>query len=73
MNRVLRITAGLLFGALLGAGLVLLFAPRGGVETRQLIQDRIQDILDEGRRTAEERRLELTFQLETLKQPVPKA
>lgn len=60
---------GLVLGVAMSVGLVLLFTPQSGVETRQMIQDRIQEILDEGRRAAEERRLELTARFETLKEP----
>jgi gas vesicle protein len=67
--KVSRIAAGIVLGALASATLVLLFAPRSGAETRQMIQDRIQSILDEGREAAEARRLELTEQFEALKQP----
>ncbi len=65
----LRIVAGLLLGAALAGGLVLLFTPRSGAETRQLIQERVQAIALEGREAAEARRLELTSRFETLKQP----
>jgi gas vesicle protein len=67
--KVSRIAAGIVLGALASAALVLLFAPRSGAATRQMIQDRIQSILDEGREAAEARRLELTEQFEALKQP----
>jgi gas vesicle protein len=69
MSRALRTTAGVLMGMLVGAGLVLLFAPRSGTATRRLIQERIQAIQAEGRQAAEERRLELKTQFESLKQP----
>jgi gas vesicle protein len=71
MNRILMFGGGLLFGAMVGAGLVLLLAPQSGVETRQLIQERVQDILEEGRLAAEERRQELQAQLEDLKRSSP--
>jgi gas vesicle protein len=71
MNRVLEFGAGLLLGAMVGAGLVLLFAPQSGAETRQLIQERVQDILEEGRQAAEVRRLELQTHFEDLKRPSP--
>jgi gas vesicle protein len=73
MNRMLRFGGGLLLGAMLGAGLVLLLAPQSGVETRQLIQERVQDILEEGRMAAEVRRSELQARFEDLKQPSPRA
>ena len=69
MDKILRIFSGLLVGAVVGAGLALLFAPRSGAETRQLIQERIDDILAEGRQAAEARRLELMTQFEMLKRP----
>jgi gas vesicle protein len=73
MNKALRLLAGLFVGGLFGAGLVLLLAPRTGDETRRLIRERIQAILAEGQQASEERRLELTAQLEALKQPRPPA
>ena len=69
MNRILEFGGGLLLGAVVGAGLVLLLAPQSGVETRQLIQERFQDILEEGRMAAEVRRLELQARFEDLKRP----
>ena len=69
MNRVLSIATGLLLGAAFGAILVLLFAPRSGADTQQLIRDRIEEVVAEGQRAAETRRLELTERLEMLKQP----
>ena len=69
MGRVFRITAGMVLGAAVAAGLVLLFTPQSGAETQKMIKDRIDAILDEGRQAAEMRRLELQTQFETLKQP----
>lgn len=69
MNRVLSIASGLLLGAVFGAGLTLLFAPNSGAETQQLIRDRVEEVLAEGRQAADARRLELTERFQTLKQP----
>jgi gas vesicle protein len=69
MDRVLRFVGGVVVGAALGAGLVLLMAPRSGEETRRMIQERAQAVLDEGRQAAEARRQELTAQLSAMKQP----
>jgi gas vesicle protein len=71
MNRGLALVSGLFLGALVGAGLVLLFAPGSGAETQQAIRDYVQGVLDEGQQAAEGRRLELTARLEELKQPKP--
>ena len=71
MNRVLMFGGGLLLGAMVGAGLVLLLAPQSGVETRQLIQERVLDILEEGRVAAEVRRQELQTRFEDLKRSSP--
>ena len=69
MNKVVSITAGLIVGAAVGAGLVIFLAPQGGEETRQAIRDRIDSILAEGQQAAETRRLELSERFSTLKQP----
>ena len=69
MGRVFRITAGMVLGAAVAAGLVLLLTPQSGAETQKMIKDRVDAILDEGRQAAEMRRLELQTQFETLKQP----
>jgi gas vesicle protein len=67
--RFFRITMGMMLGMLVGAGVVLLFAPQSGTDLRQTIQDRIQAIVDEGQQAAAARRLELAAQFEALKQP----
>jgi gas vesicle protein len=73
MGKLIRVTAGLLAGALFGAAIVLLFAPQSGAETQQLIRDRVEGIMAEGQQAAEQRRLELTQRFESLKQPGPQA
>ncbi|MFN2243028.1 MAG: YtxH domain-containing protein [Anaerolineae bacterium] len=70
MGRVFRILAGVLLGAAVTGGLVLLFTPQSGEDTRRMIEERIEAILAEGREAAETRRLELQSQFETLKEPV---
>jgi gas vesicle protein len=69
MGRFLSITAGLALGAAVGAATVLLLTPRSGEETKQMIRDRFDEIVAEGQRAAETRRLELTERFEALKQP----
>jgi gas vesicle protein len=69
MSRGLQFVEGLVLGAALSAAVVLLFVPQSGVQTRQMIRDRIQEVVDEGRQAAEERQLELTSRFERLKEP----
>lgn len=69
MSRGLHFVEGLVVGAALSVAVVLLLTPQSGVEMRQRIQDRIQEVLDEGRQAAEERRLELTTRFERMKEP----
>lgn len=71
MSRGSKIAGGMLLGAMFAAGLVLLYAPRSGAETQRLIRERIESVLSEGRQAAEARRVELTAQFESLKQPRP--
>jgi gas vesicle protein len=61
--------AGMVLGATLAAGLVLLFTPQSGADMQRMIKERIEAILAEGRQAAETRRLELQTQFETLKEP----
>jgi gas vesicle protein len=69
MGRIVQFLTGLFFGALVGAGLVLLLAPHSGDDTRQMIRDRVEAIRAEGERAAEAKRLELRAHFEELKQP----
>ena len=69
MSKVFRIMGGMLLGATVAAGLVLLFTPQSGADTQLMIKERIEAILMEGRQAAEVRRLELHTQFETLKHP----
>ncbi|MCB0195056.1 MAG: YtxH domain-containing protein [Anaerolineae bacterium] len=40
-------TGGLALGAVMGAGLALMFAPRSGLETRNLIMEQMKTLQDE--------------------------
>jgi len=72
MGKVLRILAGVLLGAVVAIGLVLLFTPQSGAETRRMLEERFEELMAEGRQAAETRRLELQAQFEALKQASPK-
>jgi gas vesicle protein len=65
--RIGQFLAGVVYGALVGAGLALLFAPESGAETQRRIQEWVQEIRTAGEEAAEQKRLELTGQLEELK------
>ena len=69
MNKLLNWVGGFLLGSVIGAGGVLLFLPRSGAEMRQLLQRRVNAVLEEGRQAAETRRHELATRFEALKQP----
>jgi gas vesicle protein len=69
MRKVIDFVVGLLFGGLVGATLGLLLAPRSGLDTRQLVKERINEIIEEAKRAAAERRLELEARLAAAKRP----
>ena len=69
MRRMFSFLAGALCGAIVGAVAALLLAPASGLELRQGIRLRVDDLVAEGRRAAEDRRAELQAQLAALKRP----
>jgi gas vesicle protein len=69
MGKIVQFLTGLLLGALVGAGLVLLLAPQSGDDTRQIIRERVETIRAEGEEAAAAKRLELKTRFEELKQP----
>lgn len=69
MRKIIDFVVGLLFGGLVGATLGLLLAPRSGLETRQVIKERINEIIEEARQAAAEQRLELETRLTAARRP----
>ncbi|OGO39819.1 MAG: hypothetical protein A2Z04_00475 [Chloroflexi bacterium RBG_16_57_9] len=63
MRAMFAFLRGLVFGSVVGATTGLLLTPRSGEETRELIQDRIDDAISAGKQAAEEKRRELETQL----------
>lgn len=59
--------SGLILGATVGAAAALILAPGTGEETRKEIRREIDDILNEGRKAASQRRAELEEQLAQLR------
>jgi len=68
MRKLLAFVFGFMLGAVVGVAIATLLAPDSGEETRGQIQLRVQTVIDEGKRAAAERRIELENQLEQLKQ-----
>lgn len=54
---------GLIIGAVVGAAVALFMAPQSGKQTQSSIQQRVDLVLEEGKRAAAERRAELESQL----------
>jgi gas vesicle protein len=67
MRKLLDFLFGLSAGALVGAAVAMLLAPESGEKTRDEIQLRIDQVIEEGKRAATERRAELESQLDQLK------
>ena len=68
MGKVFRFLTGFVLGAAVGAGLVLLYTPQSGEDTKQLLQERIELVLAEGKKAAEAKRQELIAQFEAAKE-----
>jgi gas vesicle protein len=62
MEETLDVVAGLALGMLVGGAIGLLLAPRSGRQTQAAIRDRVNLVIEEGRRAAAERRAELEAQ-----------
>ncbi len=62
MDDALDFLAGLVLGAVVGGAVALLLAPRPGSETQAILRRQIEEVVEEGRRAAAERRAELEAQ-----------
>ncbi len=71
MRQIIGFIAGAMCGAVVGAVAVLLLTPASGIELRQNVRSRLDEVIAEGRRAADERRAELEQQLAALKHPQP--
>ncbi len=71
MRRAIFWIYGFLVGGLTGAGLILLFTPQSGADLREKIRARWQQILEEGRQAAAQRRAELERELAILTRRAP--
>jgi gas vesicle protein len=72
MSQLVSFVGGLLGGAIVGAAVVTLLAPRSGAEMRQQIASRFQEIADAGRQAVAERRQQLRAEYEqAIRIPLP--
>jgi len=69
MRQIIGFIAGAMCGAVVGAVAALLLAPASGLELRQEVRTRVNELIAEGRQAAEDRRAELEAQLAALKRP----
>lgn len=67
MGRFGSFLNGFFIGAIAGAAIALLLAPKSGVELRDELKREVDDILEEGRRAAAQRQRELEQQLNQLR------
>jgi gas vesicle protein len=70
MDKTLDFLGGLLLGALVGASLAMLLAPRSGADTQAALRARVDAVIEDGRRAAAERRAELEAQFAEAKRVV---
>lgn len=68
MMRLMRFLTGFIIGMSLGAAIGLLSAPQSGTKTLDLVQGRVEGILEEGRQAAERTRADAHARLADLKQ-----
>ena len=77
MDKTLDFLGGLLLGALVGASVAILLAPKSGADTQAALRARVDGVIEEGRRAAAERRAELEAQFAEAKRvvrpPVPQS
>lgn len=72
MRKTVYLIIGLLAGAAVGAATAILLAPYSGQEMQSRIRTRAQDLIEEGKKAAAARRVELQAQLESFKRGADK-
>jgi gas vesicle protein len=68
MRKILAFTAGAMCGAIVGAIAALMLAPTSGDELREQTRKRFDEIMEEGKKAAADRRAELEAQLRKMQQ-----
>jgi gas vesicle protein len=62
MQKAVNFLSGLILGAVVGAATGLLLTPQSGQALQEGVRQRLNEVVDEGRRAAAERRAELEAQ-----------
>ncbi len=73
MGKILNFFLGVIMGAVVGATVAILLAPSSGEEMRGQIQERSIRLKEDIKAVAEQRRVELERELETLRAPAKKS
>jgi gas vesicle protein len=73
MRRTLSFFIGVLLGGLAGAVMALLFAPESGLDLRNRLRERGDNLATEIRQAAATKRIELQERLDTLRAPKAQA
>jgi gas vesicle protein len=71
MRRAFSFLIGLVSGAMVGAAVTILLAPTSGQELQERVRTRVEGLIEEGKRAAAARRIELETQLEAFKRGTP--
>jgi len=69
MRRTLSFFIGVLLGGLAGAVIALLFTPESGLDLRNRLRERADNLATEIRQAAATKRIELQERLDTLRAP----
>jgi len=69
MRRLMNFLSGIVIGGLVGATLALLFTPSSGEQLRLQLQERVNQVREDVKQAAAERRAELESQLAGLRSP----
>lgn len=66
--RALKFLFGVLVGGMIGALLMLLIAPQSGEDTQKKVSEKMEMLLEAGKKAFEARRTELEAQMNALQQ-----